>query len=182
MLLLAWGDFFCDILDHFIQAFLDLGADGNDLEFWEAGLEGFEVLFGLMKVHFISNDARRLGCECGIVEAQFLAERLIVVNWIPAFAASHVEDKEEGFAANDVAQELVTEAAIFVGTLDQTGDVRHGGATVFRKVNDTDQWMQRGERIGRRLGLRGREFAEECGFSCVRISHQADVGNRPELK
>ncbi len=164
-------DFFCDILDHFIQAFLDLGADGNDLEFWETGLEGLEIVFGLRQVHFISNDARRLGCERGIVEAKFLAERLVIVDRVPALAARHVENEEEGFATNDMSQELVTQTAVFMRAFDQTRDVRHGGAAVFRKVNDTDQGMQGGKRICRRLGLRGREFAEECGLSSIRISH-----------
>ena len=130
------GDFFGDVVDDFFQAFLDLRAHGNDLQFWKAGLEGFEVLCGFRQVHFVGNNACRLGSESGIVEAEFLAQRLVVVDRVSPFAARHIENKKEGFAANNVPQELVAQTAIFMSAFDQAWDVCHRDTPVFGKIND----------------------------------------------
>ena len=76
----------------------------------------------------------------------------------------------------------MAKAAIFVGAFDQAGNVGHRDASVFGKINDTYERVQRGEWISSRLWLGGGEFAKERGFSSIRIPHQSDIGDRPQLK
>lgn len=169
-------------MDDLVEAFFDLRRDRNDLELWKASLKDLHVFFRLRQVHFIGNNARRLGCERGVVETEFLAERLVVVNRVPTLATCHVEDEEERFATNDMTQKLVPKTAILVSAFDQTGDISHGHAPVFGELDDAYERVQGCEWIGRRLGLGGGELAKERGLSSIRIPHQPDIGNRPQLK
>jgi len=55
----------------------------------------------------------------------------------------------------------MAETAIFMGPFDETGNIGHRGAAIFRKIDHADQRVKRCEGIRRCLGFCGREFSEE---------------------
>src|SRR6185369_10173440 len=95
------------------------------------------------------DDLPRETGEFVVVFLDFAAEDFQVGNRVAALTAGHVDDEQQHAATGDVTQELVTEAAVFMRAFDQSGDVGDGAAAVAGKLDDADDRLERGERIGR---------------------------------
>ncbi len=65
---------------------------------------------------------------------------------------------------------------------DQAWNVRDGDPLVTRQLNHSDVRRQRRERIGRDLGVRRRDLAEQRGLAGVRITDQARIRDLPQLQ
>ena len=76
----------------------------------------------------------------------------------------------------------MSEAFIFMGSLDDAGDIGNGDPAVFREINDADDGVQSGEGVGSGFGM-GRGYGtEEGGFPGIRIPDKSDIGNRAEFE
>lgn len=157
------------------------GAGLDDFEFWKTSGEGLKIFSGSWHIHFVGDDARWFGDQRGIVEPQFLAEALVIIDRMTPFTARHVDDIEKCLTANDMSQKFMAKAAIFMRAFDQAGNVCHRGAAEIRQINHTDKRMQCREWIGGRFRLGGRNGAQKRGFAGVGVSHEPDIGNRSKL-
>ena len=105
----------------------------------------------------------------------------MVVPRLAVLAAGHVDDEDQERAALDVAEELVAEAAVLVRAFDEARDVGHHDAVEAVGVVDHAHVDVEGrERIRRHLRTGGREEIGQGRLAGVRVTHQADVGDRLE--
>ena len=165
----------------FIAEFLDasLGVTRNrDDDILHAFLEQLQFRRGFREVHLVGHDDARLRSENRRVEAKFALKDAVVVPRITVLAAGHIDDEYQQRTAFDVAKELVTEAAVFVGAFDETRNVRHDDAveTIF-VINHAHIDVQGRERIRRHLRTGGREEIRKRRLAGVRVAHEADVGD-----
>ncbi len=76
----------------------------------------------------------------------------------------------------------MTESAVFVRPFDQPRDVRDGAAAETRKLDDSDDRLERGERVGRHLRLRGGEFSQQRGFAGVGETDEAGIRDAAQFQ
>src|SRR5678816_1097356 len=126
-----------ETLFQFFCSVLCVSADREDLGFLEARLELLDALPGAGQVHLVCDDNPRTLAQCRIVEVELAPEILQIGDWFAAFTAGHIEDENEQFAADDMAQKVVPQSYIFVGTLNETGDVSNCVPAIARVINDT---------------------------------------------
>ena len=107
---------------------------------------------------------------------------MIIRNRIAAFAAGHIENEEKHFAADDVAEELVSEAFVFVGSFDDSRDIGDREAAILWEINDAHNGVQGCKRIGCGFWMGSGNGTEERGFSGIGISDEPDVGDRAEFE
>ena len=138
-----------------VDALTEFGADWDDMELGKADFEGIQIFGSRSHIHLVRDDARGLCHQSRVIESQFLAEILIVINGVPLLAPRHIQDIEKRFTANDMPQEFVAKTTVFMGALDQARDVGHGGAVVFRQINHSHKRMQCRKGISRCFWLRG---------------------------
>ena len=109
-----------------------------------------------------------------IVQAEFPKQLLVIVPWIPAVSACHIEEKHQDLAAPDVPEKLMPQTDVLVGAFDQPRNITDGQPPVIRVLENPDLRMQRRERVWGdfRPGFRNR--GEKRGLARVRIADQAD--------
>ena len=111
------------------------------------------------EIHLVGDDLPREAREFLVVFLDLAAEDFEIRERVAAFAAGHVQHEEQHAAAGDVAQELMAEAAVFMRAFDQAGNVGDGAAAEAGKLDDADDRLQSGERIGGDFRFCGGEFS-----------------------
>ena len=94
----------------------------------------------------------------------------------PVAAVQHVQEQRR---ALDVRQEAVPEAGALAGPLDEAGDVGDDRRPLT-EIQHAQVGVDRGERIGRDLGVRPRQRGEQRRLARVGQPDQADVGEQLE--
>src|SRR5207245_6022097 len=117
-----------------------------------------------------------------IVKIDFAAEILEVFDRIASFTSRNIDNEKYNVAARNMSQKIVSEPKIAMRTLNQTRNVRDRRAAITRKLNHTDDRMQRRERIGRDFRTRRRDFSQQRRFSRIRITDESSIGNRAQLE
>ena len=74
------------------------------------------------------------------------------------------------------------ESLVFVCSFDQAGNIRDGRASIAVQFNDANDRIERGERIGRHLWMRGGDLSEQGALSRVGITYQTCIGDRPKFQ
>ena len=117
-----------------------------------------------------------------VVEGDFLSEDGEVAAGVAGFTAGGIDHEEEEGAAEEVAEEFVTEADVFVCSFDEAGDIGDDDAAVFREFDDTDHGVEGGEGVGSDLRAGGAQSGEEGTFAGVGEADEAGVGDLAEFE
>src|SRR5690242_7800162 len=89
---------------------------------------------------------------------------------------------EQQASANEVSQELMTQASPFGGAFDETGNIRDYEAAVLVDANYAEVWVQCREGVVGYLGSSGRYCADKGRLTRVRHSEKTDICEHFELE
>ena len=117
-----------------------------------------------------------------VVEGDFLSEDGEVAAGVAGFAAGGIDHEEEEGAAEEMAEEFVTEADVFVCSFDEAGDIGDDDAAVLREFDDTDHGVEGGEGVGSDLRAGGAQSGEEGAFAGVGEADESGVGDLAEFE
>jgi len=81
-----------------------------------------------------------------------------------------------------MAEELMSEALVFMGSVDDPRDIGNRDPAVFGQIDDANDGMQGCERVGSGLGVGGGDGTQEGGFSGIGITDEPDVCDGAELE
>mmetsp|Transcript_35998 Transcript_35998/g.90927 ORF Transcript_35998/g.90927 Transcript_35998/m.90927 type:complete len:571 (+) Transcript_35998:229-1941(+) len=129
-------------------------------------------------VHLVVRHHLRLALERGAEQLQLQVDGVVVAQRVGRRAVNHVHQRA---AARHVAQELVAQAQPLVRALQQARHVgKHGGTVVA--LAHAQVGHERGEGVGRDLGARRAQHAEQRGLARVGHADDAAVGHHLELQ
>ena len=152
-------------------------GNGDDVHFRETHAEVNQIFFRSFQVHFVGDDEPGLFGQVFAVQFNFRAEILKVFNGVAAFAAGHVQNEDEHFAARDVAQEFMSQAPVVVCAFNDAGNVRHNAAAKAVEFHHSNDRLKRGKRIAGYFGLGFRNVSQQCAFARVGVAYQPGVRN-----
>ena len=176
------ADAFVEVFAEFVESEAAICGDGQDFDAFEAIFDEGDVVGRFWQVHFVGQDAPGAFGELVGVEGNLFAQGFEIGDRVAALAAGGIDDEHEEAAAHDVAEELVTEADIGVGTLDQARDIGNGGAADGVELHDTDHGLQGGEGVVSDFGAGSAEFGEERGFARVGEADETSVSDGAEFE
>src|ERR1041384_4870090 len=157
-------------------------GDCDDLHTGKTFSKGVEIFLGARQVHFVSNNAPGPLGKSRIVEVDLASKILQILDRMPAFAASDIENEKQNPATCDVPKKVVAESDISVRAFDESRNVCDRSATITVELDHADDGMKRGERIGRYLRMRRGDFAEQSRLARIRITDERRVRHRSQFK
>ena len=117
--------------------------------------------------------------QFGIVEFQFVKERLVSCLDVVFLDGDH---EQQHRIALDVAKEPVAYSPALVGSLYDSGDVRHDERLVVVVTHYAQVGFQGGECVVRYLGFGRRNHRKQRGFAGIGQAYEADVCKKLEFE
>ena len=96
--------------------------------------EGFQIFHGLGLIHLIGDHHPRTLKQIFIVVFELIQKLAIVFPGFASFAACHVEQDHDQFAAADMPQKRMTQTFILVRSRDQSRYVADSNPVVIHRV------------------------------------------------
>ena len=154
-------------------------SDGISLDL---GLQALQSLFGACNVDLVGNHDARTRRQLVGVERQLVVDDLVIIERVAALpVAREVDHVHDERGALDMAEELVSQAAPLVRSLDETGDVGHDEAQIAR-ARHAQVGHERGERVIGDLRACRRDLRDKRAFAGRGHAHKRRVGHKLHLK
>ena len=145
-------------------------------------LQTLQRLFGTCDVDLVRHHDARARRQLVGVERQLVIDDLVVLERVAALpVAREVDHVHDERGALDMAEELVSQAAPLVRTLDETGDVGHDEAQIAR-ARYAQVGHKRGERVIGDLRACRRDLRDKRAFAGRGHAHKRRVGHKLHLK
>jgi hypothetical protein len=142
-----------------------------------SGPECSQILSGFGKVAFVGGNEKGAFSESSIVKSELFAKKTIIFGGVSSVDPCGIDHKKKDRAPLDMAEKIVPQAFPFIGSFNQSGDIRKSEASFFRRSNYADVRSQSGEGVGGNFWAGCRKCSQEAGFSCIRKSDEADLGD-----
>src|SRR6185312_5277044 len=152
-------------------------------EFAHDRLRALRTFARVEQVGLVEHEPARTVEQFGIEFLEFRLDRAHLVDRIDVLGhRRHVDQMQQQARARDVLEELDAEPRTFRRTFDQSGNVGDHEALIGADAHHAQMRLQRGERIVRNPRRGGGHRAYKSGFSRIRKTEHADIGQHLELQ